>query len=653
MKHSRTAAPLPYSSKLIGAGLILIPLLLAISWGSHFPSEVYSLLQLARNLADNTRPILTALNKLSSPTLAVYPFAIITIVPARFGIDPSLSALILSALGWSVAAFTFLALGKSLKRPYGALIAALLLSFNPAIINTLGSPASWIVALFWVIILFLSKRRIIASIVTVLLLAALLLQWPPGINPMQAGIYGRAATWSLLLFVAGFGADWLANQLTKRDLVRLTSSQTITALLAIVFIGLGLLQIIVLWQLYQERPLAQWHLQEEVADWLSASTPPSSSLLAEERIAYLAQRPTAAMPDLSQPEAAAAIQDRLQERPVDYLVTTNNLPFQQLSESIWIRLAYEPVQQFSAPHLASAPYTIWAYRRPLSELGERHSINARVPDRLSILGYQIGPQQVQPGDPVQMALYLQAPEAANAPSIPFEAIVRLISPTDGSTVSEWIVNLPQSISPTEWQANDVLIEQFPLTMPDELEAGAYQFNLSLIGPDSSEMWPFSLDKDINRLDRIPIGGLIVPWEGDLENVKQLGANFADQIELAGFSATAAKPGELLEVDLYWEAQKPIDGDYIVFVHVLNNNGELVASHDSRPENGRFPTPAWLPDIIIPDNHAILLPDDLPTGEYHLKAGLYQSETGERLPITTADGNIPTDNAILLSKITIP
>ena len=633
--------------------MILIPLLLAIFWGTYFAAEVYSTLQLARDLAEGTRPFLTALDELSSPTLVGYPFAIIITVPAWLGIDPSLSALILSALGWSVAAFTFLALGKNLNRPYGALIAAILLSFNPAIINTLGSPASWIVALFWVTILFLSKRRIIASILTVLLLSALLLQWPPGINLMQAGIYGRAVAWSLLLFAAGIGADWLADQLTSRDLIRLTSSQTTTVLLAIVFIGLGLMQIVILWQLYQERPLAQWRLQEEVAGWLSASTPPSSSLLAEERIAYLAQRPTAAMSNLSQADAAAAIQDRLQEKPVDYLVTTNDLLFQQLSESIWIRLAYEPVQQFNAPGLTSAPYTIWAYRMPLSNLGERHSVNARVPDRFSILGYQIGPQQVQPGDSVQMALYLQAPEATNVPSIPFEAIVRLVSPIDGGTVSEWIINLPQSISPTEWQANDVLIEQFPLTIPDELEAGAYQFNLSLIGSDSSEMWPFSLDKDINRLDRIPIGALIIPWEGDIENIQQSGAYYADKIQLTGFSTTTAKRGESLEVDLYWEALKPIDGDYIVFVHVLNSDGGLVANHDSRPDNGRFPTPSWPPGAVIPDTHTILLPDNLPSGDYQLKAGLYEPETGERLPVTTADGNIPTDNAILLSTITMP
>ncbi len=653
MKHSRTVSPLPYSIKLIGAGLILIPVILALSWGSHFADDVYAVLQLTRNLAGGLSAILAPLETVSSPSLAAYSFAITMSLPARFGIDLSLSALILSALGWSVTAFIFLILGKSLNRPYGALIAALLLSFNPGIINTLGSPVSWLVALFWLIVLFLIRRRLIMSLLLAIFLIVLLLQWPPVINPSQANIYGRAVAWTLLLFVSGMGADWLADRLIERDLVRLAHSHTKTVLLAIILIGLGSLQGIIVWQRFQERPLAIWALQENVADWLSAATPPASSLLADERITFLAQRSPTTMPDLSQAGASAAIQDRLQEKPVDYLVMNNNLPFQLLSESIWFRLAYEPVQQFNAPELPSAPYTVWAYRKPVDELGERQAINARVPDRLSILGYQIGPQQVQPGDSLQMALYLQAPEATNVPQIPFQAIIRLISPIDGSTVSEWEVNLPQSISPADWHANEVIIEQFPLTIPNELEVGAYQFNLSLIGADSPEMWPFSLDKDINRLDRIPIGGLVVPWQGNLDNVQQLKSNFADQIELVGFEMTEAKPGESLEVSLYWEALHPIDEDYVVFVHVLNSNGELVANHDSRPENGRFPTPAWLPGIVIPDTHTLLLPVELPAGEYQLKAGLYQPESGERLPAATAEGNMPADKAILLTKITIP
>ena len=359
------------------------------------------------------------------------------------------------------------------------------------------------------------------------------------------------------------------------------------------------------------------------------------------------------MPELSQSKVAAGIEGHLKSKPLDFVVTPNTLPYKQLSESSWFRLSYEPVKQFNPPNLAAAPYTVWAFREPVAELGERQTINARVPDRLAILGYQIGSQQVQPGDSVQIALYMQAPEATSEPSIPFQAVIRLISPVDGSTVTDWEISLPQSISPADWAANETIIEQFSLTIPNALAAGAYQFNLSLVGSDAPEMWPFSLDKDINRLDRIPVGGLLIPWQGSLGDVQPLKTGFGDQIELAGFAATTAKPGESLDVSLYWQALQPIDDDYVVFVHVLNGAGELAANHDGRPENGRFPTTSWLPGIVIPDTHTIILPDDLPPGDYQLKAGLYRPETGERLAAVTADGISPADSAAILTTITIP
>ena len=52
MKHSRAAGPQPYAIILTVAVVILIPLLLALAWGLHFPGEVYTLLRISRNMAE-------------------------------------------------------------------------------------------------------------------------------------------------------------------------------------------------------------------------------------------------------------------------------------------------------------------------------------------------------------------------------------------------------------------------------------------------------------------------------------------------------------------------------------------------------------------------------------------------------------------------
>jgi hypothetical protein len=533
------------------------------------------------------------------------------------------------------------------------MVAALLLCFNPAIITTLGSPTSWLIAMGWLTIALLLRRHIVLAALTFFLLVALLVPGPLSSDWSHLTAYGAAIVWSILLFVAGVGADWLAEALVARDFVHLTYSQMATFLLVSVLFVLGFWQGFELYRLVKERPQTLWQVEEEVASWLRTETGPTATLLANERIAYLSQRATAALPDLNRLGAATAVEQQLQANPVDYLVTTNDLPWQQLRESVWFRLAYESRREFNSPFLPQAPLTIWAYRQPIEELGPRHTINARVPDRLWLLGYQVGPQQVEAGESVQMALYMQAPEATFESPTPFQTIVRLISQYDGSTIDEWAIDLPQSIAPGDWQANEVIVEQFLLTLPDDLQAGAYLLNLSLLGPTSENLWPISLDNDYNQLDRVPTGHIIVPWQGELQDIHPLDATFSADIHLEGFTTSAPEPGETLDVTLLWRAEQPIAADYVVFVHMLNSDGQLVANHDGFPGNGRFPTSAWLPGIATPDTHTLALPPDLPAGEYLLKAGLYAPDTGQRLAATTASGTILENSAILLTTIGRP
>ncbi len=81
--------------------------------------------------------------------------------------------------------------------------------------------------------------------------------------------------------------------------------------------------------------------------------------------------------------------------------------------------------------------------------------------------------------------------------------------------------------------------------------------------------------------------------------------------------------------LIWQTNAIPPTDYTVFVHLLDPDDNLIAQADSPPANGAYPTSLWDPGEIIVDEHAI---GDLPPGHYTLQVGLYQPETGERLPV---------------------
>ncbi|HUX86774.1 MAG TPA: hypothetical protein VMW65_07205, partial [Chloroflexota bacterium] len=128
---------------------------------------------------------------------------------------------------------------------------------------------------------------------------------------------------------------------------------------------------------------------------------------------------------------------------------------------------------------------------------------------------------------------------------------------------------------------------------------------------------------------------------------------ADGVTFQGYrlAPEPAQPGQALTVTLYWSAQARPSRDYTVFVHLLNNHGQVLAQADSPPQAGDYPTSLWDPSETIVDRHVLTVPTDLPPGVYRLEIGLYQPETGKRLPILDAAGHAP-GNRILLSGVQV-
>jgi hypothetical protein len=108
-----------------------------------------------------------------------------------------------------------------------------------------------------------------------------------------------------------------------------------------------------------------------------------------------------------------------------------------------------------------------------------------------------------------------------------------------------------------------------------------------------------------------------------------------------------KAGEQLSLTLHWQAITTLDTSWKVFVHLVNDEGEIVAQKDQIPGAGQFPTTGWLPDEYLADSYNILIPADTPPGHeaYRLKVGLYNADT--RLPVMEK-GEIINDHIFLES-----
>lgn len=130
---------------------------------------------------------------------------------------------------------------------------------------------------------------------------------------------------------------------------------------------------------------------------------------------------------------------------------------------------------------------------------------------------------------------------------------------------------------------------------------------------------------------------------------ELNARFSGSITLLGITLpqTTLTPGDILQLTLFWQTNRPLNDRYKVFVHVAPAPGQPpLAQRDSEPGGGLQPTTIWPPNQPIADNHGVLLPPTLPPGDYALIIGLYDLITGDRLPL--ADGN----DSITLTTLTI-
>ena len=134
--------------------------------------------------------------------------------------------------------------------------------------------------------------------------------------------------------------------------------------------------------------------------------------------------------------------------------------------------------------------------------------------------------------------------------------------------------------------------------------------------------------------------------------KSISAQFWHSINLTGVDLPTAslKPGEELPLTLYWLTTAPLPIDLTTFVHLLDQEGNIVSQLDWTPQDslGYLPTMVWQPQRLVIDNQKMTLPDDLAPGEYRLVVGWYYPLTGDRLPVTLGG----TGNVVDLGTVSI-
>ena len=113
----------------------------------------------------------------------------------------------------------------------------------------------------------------------------------------------------------------------------------------------------------------------------------------------------------------------------------------------------------------------------------------------------------------------------------------------------------------------------------------------------------------------------------------LDARFGAGVRLLGVRVgpTELRPGDALRVEARWRAEAPI-GPLLVFAHLLDERGRIVAQYDGPPAPAGSET--WAVGVEQRGRLAVLAPPDAAPGAYRLVAGLYEPAGGR---LTLPDG----------------
>jgi hypothetical protein len=299
-------------------------------------------------------------------------------------------------------------------------------------------------------------------------------------------------------------------------------------------------------------------------------------------------------------------------------------------------------------HLKGIDYA-WLYQTPEhipdDVVPAQRVQRAQFGDDLALLGYDVGGSQgVPPDGEVRVDLYWEGLREMEADYRIFLDLVNGVYHVWGKQDGRpYWDGYPTNRWPKGLVLKDVReIKVWPGTPP-----GSYQVAVSVYDPASGRWLPPAGGGDVvigpielSRREPSAVEAL------DIEH--RLSVNLDSRIRLLGYNVTGVfRPGNEVHLTLFWQALKAMDEDYTVFTHIVNPQGHIWGQKDNPPVDGFYPTTTWEVGEIVRDQYEVPISPEAPSGKYYVVAGMYLSESGQRLSVTDEGGKVVGDQIVLV------
>jgi hypothetical protein len=265
-----------------------------------------------------------------------------------------------------------------------------------------------------------------------------------------------------------------------------------------------------------------------------------------------------------------------------------------------------------------------------------HASDAVFGQVLALRGYDELTATARPGGNFDLALYWEALARIERD---YAVSLKLFDPSRNFVWAQRDeLPLGSLMRTSEWPTNLLIRHPLRLAILSGTPPGEYELRLEVYNPLTQLPLPASdhagdeVFTSLGRITVLPPAWLLSP--PPLQHERRV--DFSAKLALLGYnlSAESLKPGEELMAELFWQGRTtPLD-DYIVTLRIVDTAGRAVATQESRPVFGRYPTSEWLADEVVRDPHQLTLPAAATGGTYNLVVSVYQADDGELLPVSS-------------------
>jgi 4-amino-4-deoxy-L-arabinose transferase-like glycosyltransferase len=246
----------------------------------------------------------------------------------------------------------------------------------------------------------------------------------------------------------------------------------------------------------------------------------------------------------------------------------------------------------------------------------------------------------------------------------FEAAARDLAMDINTEADDTTVYLDEQYGPGAWPAVSFLVDPAVRPVTAYAPAAGLPCPATCTPPFTVYAWPYTALDYVSTAIPVPViiraetGSLAM---GDREtepypfyaryqvdqvepDVKPAASfvNFDHTLHLISAATELVSPAEI-SLTLVWQAPDTVDQPLTAFVHVVDSDGAIVAQSDRPPGGPIWPHSWWQPGRLVVDERRVVLPQPFDRTQQSLIVGLYNTATGDRLPVRDETGQPAGDS----------